>query len=306
MRLLKHQLNNKIRVIILLVLVFVLLSIPASAGLSIIDQIGQGFSNGFDQILISITDQLYEFTSVNNTNISQTMMNLYVQPNDFMNNPAIQEQKDFTSGWYAIIYIFFVIGGYIKLLHAEATYDGYGEGPEWRNTYFKAVLILPLIWAFYLVGLQSIFDFEYIIRSSASMQIMDIMPPTANNAIGYFFLGLQIIINILFMYYRYIIVGIITSIALLFVILYYIPYTKQFAIHCINYGVLLLFAPTAIVLIYLLGYGIIKGSFLGQIGFPAPYAIVLLIAVLFILGCMLYLFKFFLATPAKIIFLRKI
>lgn len=282
--------------IILIVFLFLIFTGTASAAndsFSITSALSDGIVQGFDKILVSITDQFYDTIGLNTTESATVITNFMIQPNDFLSNEVVQKEKNFTAFWYAVFYVIFLLVGVIILMKEEAMpVHGFGMGaPAWRNTYITIAIIAPLVWAFYLYSFKWIFSLEYLLSKSAFLEIMDFMPPTSDNAVGYFTLGIMRIFNLLFMYIRYMVVGLIAGWFLFVIAARFIPITASYGKLLINYGLLMLFSRFVIVLIFLGGFGILQGmslKVLPQNMQLAPYFVVLLLALLFELACILY------------------
>lgn len=291
-----------------LLIFLILIGTASAADLGIVSALSDGISEGFDKILISVTDQSYENMGMNTTESSTLLTNFMIQPNDFLSNTFVQKEKSFTAFWYAVFYVMFLLVGGIILMKEEAMPSrGFGMGgPAWRNTYFTIAIIAPLIWAFYLYSFKWIFSLEYLLSKSSFLEIMDFMPPTNDNAVGYAVLGIMRIFNILFMYIRYMVVGLIAGWFLFVIAARFIPITATYGTLLINYGLLMLFSRFVVVLIFLGGFGILQEiSFLPESALFAPYFIVLLLALLFELTCLLYpIIYVFTNSPVKYVKFR--
>jgi len=301
---------------ILVVSLILVLTGTASAEVGIVSSLADGFTQGFNQILYSVTNQFYDSMGLNTTESETVMTNFMIQPNDFLSNSFVQKEKNFTAAWYVIFYVIFLLVGGILLMKEEAMpAKGFGMGgSSWRNTYITIALIAPLVWAFYLYSFKWFFSLEYLLSKSAFLEIMDFTPPTTDNAIGYTVLGIMRIINILFFYIRYLIVGLIAGWFLFVLVARFIPITASYGKLLINYGLLMLFSRFVVVLIFLGGFGIAHDlpgfQAAGQNVFSsglqfAPYFVVLLLALLFELACILYpvIFIFF-HSPVKYVKFR--
>lgn len=253
------------------------------------DTVSDGLVSGFNGILKSVTNQFFDMAGMNSTQTTVAFTNAMVAPNDFLSNPFIQAQKDFTAFWFAIFYLAFLLIGGILLFKEEASKgDGMGvEGSPWRNRYITTAVAAPMLWAFYLIGLKWLFSLEYLMAKSAFLDLTEFMPlDNGSNAISYFFLGIMIIINIIFFSIRYMIVGIVAGWFLLSVIAWFFPLTKTYGKLLLYYGALMLFSRFVVVLIIVGGFGLIKG--VGVSIIPFSYVLVLLLAVIFELLCLLY------------------
>lgn len=270
---------------------------------SISNILADAFAPGFDGILTSLTNQMYDNVGLNSTEANTLIVNFMIQPNDFLSNEFVQKEKNFTAFWYAVFYVIFLLVGGIKLMRDEASPHGFGEGmSSWRNTYITIALIAPLVWAFYLYGFKWIFSLEYLLSKSTFLEMMDFIPPTSRNALGYIILGILRLFNILFMYIRYMVVGLISGWFLFIVIARFIPATAIYGKILLNYGLLMLFSRFVIVLIFLGGFGLFQDIlfFPNDSALFIPYILVLLLALLFELAVILYPIIYVLfRSPAK-------
>src|SRR5665811_483242 len=147
---------------ILIISLFLAFTGTASAtdnNYGIISALSDGFVQGFDKILVSVTNQFYDNMGLNTTESATVMTNFMIQPNDFLSNEFVQKEKSFTAAWYAIFYVIFLLVGGILLMREEAMpARGFGMGgPAWRNTYITIALIAPIVWAFYLYSFKWFF-----------------------------------------------------------------------------------------------------------------------------------------------------
>ena len=74
-----------------------ILAQPASAEFNSKDMIPGLISKGFDMILESQADNMYNMIGMNNSNAQPAVSILMAQKNDFLSNPMVQKQKNFTS-----------------------------------------------------------------------------------------------------------------------------------------------------------------------------------------------------------------
>jgi len=279
--------------------------IPSVSALGVVDSITQGGVSAFNAVLVSITDQAFAAVGINSTSAQTALVNLMVQPNDFLDNEFVQQEKSFSAAWYVIVYLIFALVGGILLLKNEATHDndmGIG-GASWRTTYFTVLIVAPLIWAFYLMSLKWVFSLEYVLSKSAFLELMDFIPVNSDNALAYFFLGLMRLINVLFFFIRYMVVGIIAAWFLFVISALFFPITKSYGKLVINYGLLMLFSRFVVVLIFLGGFGISNDFAVLSVNMrTVPFFIVLCLAVLFEAACILYPLIYVLAhSPVKYI-----
>jgi len=291
-------------------IIFLLLSLTGTAAaydFGIVDALSDGISLGINKTMKAITNDAYSLVGMNNSEASTNITNFMVQPNDFLENDFVQKEKNFTAFWYAVFYVIFLLVGGIKLMKEEATPQGFGmDGGSWKNTYVTIALIAPLVWAFYLYSFKWIFSLEYLLSKSTFLEIMDFMPPSVDNALGYAILGFMRIFNVIFMYYRFMVVGLIAGWFLFVLAARIIPYTAVYGKLIINYGLLLLFSRFVVVLIFLGGFGILQDvSFLPNSALFLPYVLVLLLALLFELAVILYpVIYVFAHSPVKYVKIR--
>lgn len=83
--------------ILLFLAFFLILAHPASAVFRSTDIIPDLISKGFDRILESQADYLYDMIGVNSSDIQPAVSTLMAQKNDFLSNPSIQKEKNFTA-----------------------------------------------------------------------------------------------------------------------------------------------------------------------------------------------------------------
>ena len=127
------------RVIFFLALCIVLAQ-PASAEFNSKDMIPGLISKGFDMILESQADNMYNMIGMNNSNVQPAVSILMAQKNDFLSNPMVQKQKNFTAFWYFVFYIIFLLAGGIGVMKESASFDTMGNVfGSWRNKYFECL-----------------------------------------------------------------------------------------------------------------------------------------------------------------------
>ncbi|MDL5502038.1 MAG: hypothetical protein QSU88_02375, partial [Candidatus Methanoperedens sp.] len=201
--------------VILFLILFLILAQPAAA-FNLEELIPNLISQGFDRILESQADNLYNMTGVNSSNVQPAVSTLMAEKNDFLSNPMIQKQKDFTAFWYFVFYIIFLLAGGIGVMSESASFDTMGNAfGSWRNRYFEIAIIAPLIWAFYLYGLQWIFSLESILAKSAFIESMNFVSYSPYNSTAYLLRALSFVSLMLIFYYRYLVVGIVSAYFLL-------------------------------------------------------------------------------------------
>ncbi len=142
------------RVILFLALCLILAQ-PAAASFDLEEILPNLISKGFDRILESQADNLYNMIGVNSSNVQPAVSTLMAEKNDFLSNPMIQKEKNFTAFWYFVFYIIFLLVGGIGVMSESASFNTMGNVfGSWRNKYFEIAIIAPLIWAFYLSSWQ--------------------------------------------------------------------------------------------------------------------------------------------------------
>jgi hypothetical protein len=276
------------RVILFLALCLIVAQ-PASADYSSIDIIPDLISKGFDMILESQADNMYNMTGVNNSNVQPAVSTLMAQKNDFLSNPMVQKQKNFTSFWYFVFYIIFLLAGGVGIMKESASFDTMGNVfDSWRNKYFEIAILAPLIWAFYLYGLQWIFSLESILARSAFLESMNFVSYSPDNSTAYLLRALSFVGLMIIFYFRYLVVGIISAYFLVFAAAGFFPWTRHFAMMIFSYGAVMLFSRFLMCLILLGGTGLMSGL-------PEPlnqslllYFVITLGALLAGVACILY------------------
>jgi hypothetical protein len=247
------------RVIFFLALCMILAQ-PASAEFSSKDMIPDLISKGFDMILESQADNMYNMIGMNNSNAQPAVSILMAQKNDFLSNPMVQKQKNFTSFWYFVFYIIFLLAGGIGVMKESASFDTMGNVfGSWRNKYFEIAIMAPLIWAFYLYGLQWIFSLESILARSAFLESMNFVSYSPDNSLAYLLRALSFVGLMIIFYFRYLVVGIISGYFLLFAAAGFFPWTRSFAMMIFSYGAVMLFSRFLMCLILLGGTGLMSG-----------------------------------------------
>lgn len=246
--------------VILFMALFLILAQPASADFHSIDVIPDLISQGFDRILESQADNLYNMIGVNSSNVQPAVSTLMAEKNDFLSNPMIQKQKDFTAFWYFVFYIIFLLAGGVGVMSESASFDTMGNAfGSWRNRYLEIAIISPLIWAFYLYGLQWIFSLESILAKSAFIESMNFVSYSPYNSTAYLLRALSFVSLMLIFYYRYLVVGIVSAYFLLIAAAALFPWTRSFAMTIFSYGAVMLFSRFLMCLILLGGTGLMSG-----------------------------------------------
>ena len=245
--------------IILFLSLCLILAQPASA-FNLEDLLPDLISKGFDRILESQADNIYDMIGVNSSNAQPAVSTLMAQKNDFLSNPMVQKQKNFTSFWFFVFYIIFLLAGGIGVMKESASFDTMGNAfGSWRNKYFEIAIIAPLVWAFYLYGLQWLFSLESILAKSAFLESMNFVSYSPDNSMAYLLRALSFVSLMIIFYFRYLVVGIISAYFLLFAAAGFFPWTRSFAMTIFTYGAVMLFSRFLMCLILLGGTGLMSG-----------------------------------------------
>jgi hypothetical protein len=266
-----------------------ILAQPVAASFDLEDILPNLISKGFDRILESQADNLYNMIGVNSSNVQPAVSTLMAEKNDFLSNPMIQKEKNFTAFWYFVFYIIFLLVGGIGVMSESASFNTMGNVfGSWRNKYFEIAIIAPLIWAFYLYGLQWIFSLESILAKSAFLESMNFVSYSPDNSTAYLLRALSFVSLMLIFYYRYLVVGIMSAYFLLLAAAALFPWTRSFAMTLFTYGAVMLFSRFLMCLILLGGTGLMSGL-------PYPlnqslllYYVIALGALLAGIACILY------------------
>lgn len=247
------------QVVLLLFLCMILVQ-PAAASFDLEELLPNLISKGFDRILESQADNMYNMIGVNSSNVQPAVSTMMADNNDFLSNPMVQKMKNFTAFWYFVFYIIFLLAGGIGVMKESASFDTMGNViGSWRNKYFEIAIIAPLIWSFYLYGLQWIFSLESILAKSAFLESMNFVSYSPDNSLAYLFRALSFVSLMIIFYYRYLVVGIISAYFLLLAAAGFFPWTRQFAMMLFSYGAVMLFSRFIMCLILLGGTGLMSG-----------------------------------------------
>lgn len=250
--------------IFLFLALFLILAQPAAA-FNLEELLPDLISKGFDRIIESQADYLYDMIGVNSSDIQPAVSNLMAQKNDFLLNPSIQKEKNFTAFWYFIFYLIFLLAGGIGVMKESANSSSMGNvSGSFRNKYFEIAIIAPLVWAFYLYGLEWVFSLEYVMAKSAFLESMNFVSYSPTNVLAYLMRAISSVSIMLIFYYRYLVVGIVSEYFLLFAAATFFPWTRSFARTVFTYGAVMLFSRLIICMVLLGGTGIMSG-------FPAPF-----------------------------------
>ncbi len=278
----------KMKRVMLFLVLFLILAQPAAA-FNLEDLLPNLISKGFDRILESQVDNLYDMIGVNSSNVQPAVSTLMAQENDFLSNPMVQKEKGFTAFWYFVFYIIFLLVGGIGMMRESASFDTMGNVfGSWRNKYFEIAIIAPLVWAFYLYGLQWVFSFESILAKSAFLESMDFVSYSPGNPTAYLLRALSFVSLMIIFYFRYLVVGIVSAYFLLFAAAGFFSWTRPFAMMLLSYGAVMLFSRFLMCLILLGGTGLMSGL-------PYPlnqslllYSVITMGALLAGIACILY------------------
>lgn len=278
--------------IILLVLCLVVLNtaivsaIPNDPVAQIIPDL---IAKGFDKILENQADNLYSSVGTNETNVSTLLTSMVYQKNEFLVNPGVQKMKDFTAFWFFAFYIIFLLVGGIGVMREAADNSSFGNDiGSWKNQYIEIAIFAPLVWAFYLYGLQWLFSLEWVLTKSAYLQTMDLIAYTPTNALDYLMFSIINVALIIALYIRYLVVGLVSAFFLLIAAAALFPPTRGFATMLFSYGAVMLFSRFIMCMILVGGTSIMSG-----LPYPlninlAIYLVIVGVAFIFTTVCILY------------------
>ena len=221
-------------------------------------------SKGFDRILESQADYLYDMIGVNSSDIQPAVSTLMAQKNDFLVKPIDTEGEELHSVMVFRVLLNFPFSRRNWLMKESANSSSMGNvSGSWRNKYFEIAIIAPLVWAFYLYGLEWIFSLEYVMAKSAFLESMNFVSYSPTNVFAYLLRAISSVTITLIFYYRYLVVGIVSEYFLLFVAAAFFPWTRSFAMTMFTYGAVMLFSRFIMCMVLLGGTGLMSG-------FPAP------------------------------------
>ncbi|KAB2945285.1 hypothetical protein [Candidatus Methanoperedens sp. BLZ2] len=261
-------------------------AIPSDPVIQVIPDL---IAKGFDKILENQADNLYSSVGTNSTNASTLLTSMMYQKNEFLVNPGVQKMKDFTAFWYFVFYIIFLLVGGIGVMREAAENSSFGnDNGSWRNQYIEIAIFAPLVWAFYLFGLQWLFSLEWVLTKSAYLQTMDLIAYVPTGALDYLSFSIINVALIIALYVRYLIVGLVSAFFLLIAAAALFPPTRRFAAMLFSYGAVMLFSRFIMCMILVGGTSIMSGL-------PYPintslgiYFIIVLVAFIFTTACILY------------------
>ncbi len=246
-------------------------------------------AEGFDKILENQADNLYSSVGTNGTNASTLLTSLMYQKNDFLANPGVQKMKDFTAFWFFIFYIIFLLVGGIGVMREAADSSSFAsDHGSWRNQYIEIAIFAPLVWAFYLYGLQWFFSLEWVLTKSSYLESMDLIGYVPTDSLDYFMFSLINVALIVALYIRYLIVGLFSAFFLLITAAALFPPTRRFAGMIFSYGAVMLFSRFIMTLILVGGTSIMSGLPYSQNTNMANYFVIVLVAFIFTTLCILY------------------
>lgn len=290
--------------LIILLLAFVVQ--PAAAELNTSEILSEAAVISFGHILEYITDSAYEMVGIDSANSSTFFTNIMISETDVIGNEQVQAEKDFTSFWFILMWVaFLLVGGIGVMKEATDPNDGFGiELQSWRNTYVTILVGSALVWAFYLIAIDWLLKFEYVLSRGVFFETMDFIS-SATNPLSYAVLGLFKLLLITFGVYRYLVISIIVAFFLLIIACRIIPYTASIAKMILSYGMLLLFGRFILVAILLIGTGVAAGWNMEKYGIdllPMATFVLLLLDVLVAITIIIYpIIWVFFRSPVKFI-----
>jgi hypothetical protein len=266
--------------------------------------ISDAIAAGFNKILENTADQLYSVAGTDRANASILLDAEMHQKNDFLSNPGVQKMKDFTAFWFFLFYIIFLLVGGIGVMR-EAADGPFGGGGTWRNQYFEIAVFAPLIWAFYLYGLQWIFSLEWVLTSSAFLESVDLIGTVPITPIDYFMWSAINVALLIALYMRYLLVGLIAAFFLLIVAAALFPPTRRFAGMILSWGALMLFSRFIMALIIVGGTSIMSGLPRELSSNLGIYLIIVAVAFIFTTACILWPIISAFINPLKYMVVRR-
>jgi hypothetical protein len=299
--------------LVLVLFVFVLMTIPAQAGLADVD-LGSVFppliAKGFDAILMSLGNQMYSTIGAHNSTEAQTIMTKsFITPNTFLENDSLQKAKDFNAFWYGLFYLMFLIVGAIVVMSQKAVPDsGFVAEESFGNKYIEIAIGGILLYIFYLYGLDALFRFETALSYGITLEAMDMIIGIPTVPFLYLLLSTMFFIVNCFFILRYLVIIIIATYFLFLVALNKIPVIGSIIYIILLYGVTFLFIRPIIALVLLAGSGAVAsipaGLGLDILAYVLLLLIVIVIAVLVIIAPFLYLYLKAM-MPIKIMRMRR-
>jgi hypothetical protein len=120
-------------------------------------------SQGFDEILRGIGNNVYGLAGANNSAAQNKIMtNMIVSNNDqFLNNPWILSMKDFNAFWYGIFFLGFILIGAILVWSSNNQNPFIKSSVMDSEDYIKTILTGLIVFLFAFYGADYILKLEY-------------------------------------------------------------------------------------------------------------------------------------------------
>jgi hypothetical protein len=294
------------QVLIILVLLMISAHIAAaesSDSLNPVEIMTNAVASGIEVFIKNQMDSLYSSLGTNETNANEYALFIMKQKNDFLQNEGVKKVKGFTAFWYFIIYVLFIFVGGIQVMREAADSSSFGnDNGSWRNQYIEIAVFAPLIWAFYLYGLQWLFSLEWVLTSSAYIETNDIIVYIPSNIVYYTIFAVVNVSLIMAMYIRYLIVGMVSAFFLLIVAATLLPFTRNAGIMLLSYGGVMLFSRFIMSLILTAGMSIMMPF---SAAFPLVYLVVVFVAFVFASTCIFYPILAPFMSPLRFMIIKK-
>jgi hypothetical protein len=268
--------------LLFILIIFIILTTSASAGIAdidITDVLPSLIADGGNKFMEMVGNQMYGMIGVNNSTDAQTAISNYLaSPNTFIDSPILQKQKDFNSFWFSIFYFFGLCIGAMVLSREKGLPSSGFKAPQGiGNKYVSFAFYGIILYLFHLWGLQYLFDFEWLLSKGVIVQAMDMVPFVPDNGLTYLVIAVFLLVLILFMIIRYLVISIVASYFLLLVCLSKVPALGLIVKVVLTYGFVLLFFRVILASVFLAGAGAIQS--LGMDLKVLPYIALLLIMV---------------------------
>ena len=287
----------------LIIIAFILISILTSpvgaepGDLDITKTLPSLFAEGGNIFMEMLGDQLYHMGMVGNASEAQGKIMVYMgEKNNFIEQPGVQEQKDFNAFWFLVAYILYIGYGFARLAGEKGEITkGFVAQESYTRTFLRNIVLGLLFFSFYLRGIDWACLVEWLIARGFTMNAMDIMPNDAQHGISYLIIAIANIAVWSFMVLRDIIVYIVIMYILWLIAMERLPVVGYAITLIISFGVTLFFSR--IIIAFLFMAGAIAIETLGFGGIVIPY---LILMGLIILVCIVILL-----TPVLLV-IRKI
>lgn len=215
-------------------------------------------SQGFDEILRGIGNNVYGLAGANNSAAQNKIMtNMIVSNNDqFLNNPWILSMKDFNAFWYGIFFLGFILIGAILVWSSNNQNPFIKSSVMDSEDYIKTILTGLIVFLFAFYGADYILKLEYLISHGIVLETFNILPPASENPIAYIIGAIIYLFLSIFFMVRYFIVGLTISFLLFLVGLSLFPFARNVVYEVLAYAALMLFSRFILAAVIAGGKGI--------------------------------------------------